>query len=327
MRLKIKNIGMIKSADIKLNGLTVIAGENDTGKSTASKVLYSIIKSISKNSTNISSLNLNNNFNTYFAREISQKGEILFETANQQLNIQIIDNECKIIDSISSHTFCISQCAVQKIIMIETPLIWNFVDLFTKLPMIEDNLEIELEYPQIMKDLHWNLSLKAKEKGIDISKIISEIIHGQFLKNSTGNFHFQKGTQEIKLLNTATGIKYFGILETLSKNNHLHKNQILILDEPEVHLHPKWQLKLAKVISYLSKEGVKIIVNSHSPYMIEALQRYTQNSNSTNFYLAENANIEQINSNNADTLAKIFEKLSEPFEIFDKMDSDELQNG
>lgn len=34
MRLHIQNINKIKEADIALNGLTVIVGENDMGKST-----------------------------------------------------------------------------------------------------------------------------------------------------------------------------------------------------------------------------------------------------------------------------------------------------
>ncbi len=44
MELILKNIGMIKRARIKLHGLTVIAGENDTGKSTVGKVLMAMIK-------------------------------------------------------------------------------------------------------------------------------------------------------------------------------------------------------------------------------------------------------------------------------------------
>jgi len=46
MRLNINNIGIIKEADIALNGLTVIAGKNDSGKSTVSKVLYSMITTL-----------------------------------------------------------------------------------------------------------------------------------------------------------------------------------------------------------------------------------------------------------------------------------------
>ena len=46
MELKIQNVNKIKFADIKLNGLTVIVGENDSGKSTVGRVLFSVVKSL-----------------------------------------------------------------------------------------------------------------------------------------------------------------------------------------------------------------------------------------------------------------------------------------
>ena len=47
MRLQIQNINKIKDADIALNGLTVIVGENDMGKSTIGRAFFSIIKAVS----------------------------------------------------------------------------------------------------------------------------------------------------------------------------------------------------------------------------------------------------------------------------------------
>lgn len=41
MKVTIQNIGKIRNAEIEINGITVIAGENNTGKSTIGKVLYS----------------------------------------------------------------------------------------------------------------------------------------------------------------------------------------------------------------------------------------------------------------------------------------------
>ena len=46
MELKIQNVNKIKSANIQLNGLTVIVGENDSGKSTVGRVLFSAIKAL-----------------------------------------------------------------------------------------------------------------------------------------------------------------------------------------------------------------------------------------------------------------------------------------
>ena len=47
MRLRIENINKIKEADIALNGLTVIVGENDMGKSTIGRAFFSTIKAVS----------------------------------------------------------------------------------------------------------------------------------------------------------------------------------------------------------------------------------------------------------------------------------------
>jgi hypothetical protein len=51
--------------------------------------------------------------------------------------------------------------------------------------------------------------------------------------------------------------------------------------------------------------------------MIEALQRYGKlKSIKSHFYLAENGSI----SNREGTLARIFDKLSEPFDTFDELE-------
>lgn len=47
MKLKLNNIAMIKEAEIKIDGLTVLAGKNGTGKSTISKTLFTIFNSFS----------------------------------------------------------------------------------------------------------------------------------------------------------------------------------------------------------------------------------------------------------------------------------------
>nr|MCU0348970.1 hypothetical protein [Saprospiraceae bacterium] len=48
MLFKIKNIAAIEQAEVLLDGLTVIGGENDTGKSTVGKLLFAIVKGIAR---------------------------------------------------------------------------------------------------------------------------------------------------------------------------------------------------------------------------------------------------------------------------------------
>ena len=47
MDVKLKNIGIISDSTIKINGLTVITGHNNSGKTTVGKVVYSLIDAAS----------------------------------------------------------------------------------------------------------------------------------------------------------------------------------------------------------------------------------------------------------------------------------------
>ena len=341
MELQLKNIGMIKEANIKIDGLTVIAGENDTGKSTLGKSLYLLLLFLSdlnkvnknfkqnqplpkdeiKRSSRLSKL--------IFDNQLTNKSSFNLKTDNQEYEFGINDND---MNNKQGFEIEIDKNDLKLPIMIETPLVWNLNKFFNQMATVESQSgmfgdELSIDYPFLLKDLHFRLSIGVKKSAHHIEDEIYSLINGKFKKDDIGNFYFERENKKISLLNTATGIKYFGIFQVLSENNYLNKDTVLILDEPEVHLHPKWQLKLAKVIVELVKNGVKILVNSHSPYMIEALQRYSESEkieDKTNFYLAENGKIDKENNSNSETLAKIFEKLSEPFDVFEEMDSERM---
>ena len=46
MKLLLRNFAKIKEAEIRFDGLTVIAGNNNTGKSTVGKVLFTLFHSL-----------------------------------------------------------------------------------------------------------------------------------------------------------------------------------------------------------------------------------------------------------------------------------------
>ncbi|HFI0350671.1 TPA: AAA family ATPase, partial [Streptococcus suis] len=54
--------------------------------------------------------------------------------------------------------------------------------------------------------------------------------------------------------NLSSGMKTFYLLKTLLENGTIEQNSPVILDEPEVHLHPEWQLVLAEIIVLLQKQ-------------------------------------------------------------------------
>jgi len=324
MELQLKNIGMIKEANIKLDGLTVIAGENDTGKSTVGKALFMILESFYSEASKKGPSSITLKYRELlFKNQVNNNSIILLLNDNEKCSIEFMGSGTKGHSSISFNL-------VLNPIFIESPLVWNFTDFFRDIAQVESQMNIKLDYPYLMKDLNFKLHIKNASDGFDIKDKMTKLMGGEFKKDEMGRYYFDKDGQKIELVNTATGIKTFGIFQVLSQNNYLIENTVLILDEPEVHLHPKWQLEMANIIVELVKNGVKIVVNSHSPYMIEALKRYSEVKeieDKTNFYLAEDGAIHKIENSNSLTLEKIFEKLSEPFDIFDEMDSQRLQNG
>ena len=72
---------------------------------------------------------------------------------------------------------------------------------------------------------------------------IDELIDGKFeYVPSEDIFLFIKDNQPpFSMQNTASGLKQLGVIQLLLGNNELTKNSFLILDEPEVNLHPERQ--------------------------------------------------------------------------------------
>lgn len=159
----------------------------------------------------------------------------------------------------------------------------------------------------------------------DLSDSIQKLLNGEVVYDPTKkNFFFRKNNNDISIKNTASGIKLFGLLKILMSNGFINSRSLLIFDEPENHLHPKWQLRFAEIVVTLARMGVRVMLSSHSPYMIEALKRFAEKDKfgkKAVFYLAENGRVA-----NQDRLEEIFNLLTEPFSEFQKMDQDALSD-
>lgn len=148
---------------------------------------------------------------------------------------------------------------------------------------------------------HWDelneLLLEKGNKTNKFSSIISnEIIQGDVVVEegiySADDFKFKRNDGSVfNLLDVATGIKSFSILQLLLKNGILTDKTLLIIDEPESNLHPQWIIEYARIIVMLNKElGVKFFLASHNPDMVSAIRYISEKEGvleSVNFYLAE----------------------------------------
>ena len=120
-----------------------------------------------------------------------------------------------------------------------------------------------------------------------VKEQIDRVLPGTFEFSPVGDYYVQDGAK-IKTVNLATGSKMFSILKILLEKGRLDKDTMLILDEPEAHLHPKWQNAFAEVIVLLVKRlDVNILLTTHSPNFMLALDAYMRKyelNQKTNFY-------------------------------------------
>lgn len=125
-------------------------------------------------------------------------------------------------------------------------------------------------------------------------------------------------TDKLSLSNLAMGSKVFAIIKMLLNNSSLNEKSLLILDEPEAHLHPNWQNILAEVIVILATElNVKIVVTSHSPNFVLALQTFSikyQYSSNSDFYITEKIDDYRVNYKNVNSdLSVIYSDFAKQF--------------
>ena len=104
----------------------------------------------------------------------------------------------------------------------------------------------------------------------------------------------------------------FSIIKMLLNKGEIDNTTMLILDEPEAHLHPKWQNAFAEIIVLLVKEvNVNVLLTTHSPNFMLALDAFMRKydiSEKTNFYqtdIVENEFVQYHCVN--DNMGKIYE--------------------
>ena len=114
-----------------------------------------------------------------------------------------------------------------------------------------------------------NFATEAKEY------IKNNLTHGEFIFNRELNEVFYNQ----KIDNTTVSLPYY--LASSSIKSHLlldsyinyiaQSGQILIIDEPELNLHPDNLRHMARMLAMLVNNGVKLLFTTHSDYIIKEL--------------------------------------------------------
>lgn len=123
-----------------------------------------------------------------------------------------------------------------------------------------------------------------------IKEQIDAILPGEFTMKD-GELFYVNDNVKLNAGNLATGSKMFSIIKILLERGEIDENTLLILDEPESHLHPKWQNLFVEIMVLLVKEiGCHVLLTTHSSHFMLAVDAYMRKYNITdlcNFYQTE----------------------------------------
>jgi len=353
MKLHIENIKAIGSADILLDGITVIVGNNNTGKSTAGNVLYALFNALK-----------NVNEKSYKVR-VKKCEHILF-SIKESLNpshVFVMDDTCySIAKSLVAKTLSIDEIVVKlraeypdnqipadwemlkerlrKILDIQEDELQKEVvrSCFTKIlgeqfvPLFKNHgapsaymvikgeklgVKFEKDVPEFEvplalrnsafyqedssllndsrpgKEEQYFRIIESFEKQNDIIDNIllrkkceeakarlSDILKGEIICDAIKQTFFlesSKYTGPLEFDGLSQGMKSMAALQALFSHGAVGDRDILIPDEPEIHLHPEWQIKYAELIVLLQKAfHLTVLLTSHSPDFVEAIHLYSQ---------------------------------------------------
>lgn len=408
MELTIKNIAKIKNAKIELNGITVIAGENDTGKSTVSKVLYSVFNSFYDIDKHIQRERVHsisgilepiysNYVDGFYGEESIIVKKLLEFLPKEKLDINIIKTTIEEdllhgenVDYIDDEEIAEATKRVKEVLDIpDKEILKNIISnyLNTEFNYQINNIyhdgsgEIELKIKNNLTSIvvsddyvsnvenicklkteaiyvddpfvidgvgsrfWWSLNrdfmshrdhlkIKLRENITNATNIgeiivnnklekiyskINLIFDGEVVNSKRSGLQFVKNgsKKSLNIKNISTGLKTFVILKNLLEKGVLEYNGTIILDEPEIHLHPQWQLLLAEIIVLIQKEfNMHVLINTHSPYFLQAIEVYSSKyeiADKCKYYLALMEDDVSVIDDVTDVPEKIYELLAKPF--------------
>lgn len=159
---------------------------------------------------------------------------------------------------------------------------------------------------------------------------ISSVTGGEFVLNDKAKqLAFKQNGNVVPPISVASGIKSFGVLQRLLQTDSISTFKMLIWDEPEIHLHPEWQVIFCRLIVQLVAKGTPIVVSSHSPYFVQALRYFASAygiEKDVKYYMAEEFNETTLSTVKEVTndLNRIFTRLAAP--LRDIMNVDAVRN-
>ncbi len=299
MKVEFENLGTIKKGELDLNnlkGINLIIGKNNSGKTYFSYLLYAVLRNIKiernlnldKMSKEIRGLGKReeNNFSNELLRTdlpyIFHTTENYFE--NTKINIIFDENEkwfegekYFLENGIKFNEIYFFPAERSGAMLFYKQLFQNGNEILRKFELTRDTALLEniSNYPEpineYMKFLNRDFTNKNEtEIYKNILKRIKDIINGEIVIKDNKIIYKNHENIELNMGLVSSTVKtlagFFLYLKYEAK-----EGDIIFIDEIELNLHPENQRKMLNLINYLSKQGIKFILSTHSPLVTQEI--------------------------------------------------------
>ena len=290
-KLTLNNFMLFERVEIDWGkNINVICGENSTGKTTLLKVMYSVLKPLSKGNKEAINKEMEeqlfvNKLQGVFrpdgmkiGRLVSRKQgsnrtdfEVLLDK-NQKITIGFGNRQENHADiKIDASKFS----GMYDVIYIPTKEMISTTEHFASL-YEEYHIDFEEMYYDLAKLLDRPLSKgpNTNEQN-EVLKSFEEIMKGQIVQRDKKFYLKVRGEGEFEMGLLSDGYRKLAMIVYLILSGSMNKNTILFWDEPETNMNPKTIRPIVQALVALAKMGVQIFVTTHDYFVQQEFNMLT----------------------------------------------------
>lgn len=363
MQLHIENFGPIKDGTIEIGNLTLIGGKNNAGKTYITYLMWGVLNFIETEIQNNAYYD-ESYWDTYLGglTDISLKqldlaklfdaNPTFFENARIEIPnfVTVIDRVAKEIAKTGQSIFVtrlfLLPAQREAIVLFQKALDQHNNTLIKELKKTRRWGVLEMSTANLAEPIHQNIDFVRNSEGIQkynsfVQQQFPEIL--EYLEEILGiNYVLVDGRMMIIDQQTKAAMPpYMASTSARSLSGlylwlkHLAKpNDLLMIDEPELNLHPESQIKMARLFVKLVNVGIKVWVTTHSDYIVKEINNmlmlsnnfenhenimtelgYTHNeilkTNDLHAYIVQNGTIERIKTDHLGMLKSTFDTAME----------------
>ena len=137
--------------------------------------------------------------------------------------------------------------------------------------------DLELYGTETYKTLKEGIQFWLNEMSPNVKLNVSEIANAELAQINYYYTGLQDSTKtkEYRPTNVGFGISY--ILPVITALLKAKKGSMLIIENPEAHLHPKGQRKAGELIALCASRGVQVFLETHSDYVMNGIRICVKN--------------------------------------------------